>query len=100
MQTKIWYYNQTWHDNWNGEKLMHTFPQLYARDKDTTIATAHEIISADYYDMFHLPMSSIAVEQSIRMQEMIMENISTNSKDTWNFKWASTSYSNRRYIQN
>lgn len=52
-----------WYDKWHDEKLLVLYPQLFsfAKDKDITIASAHVFAMNGFYDMFHLPMSSIVV---------------------------------------
>lgn len=87
-----------WCDKWNGKTLMNTFPQLFsfAKDKHITVAGAHHTMTSDMYDMFDLPMSSIAVEQSYNVHILINQTINANHNNKWNFYWSDKVYSNKR----
>lgn len=55
-----------WYDKWADDTLVTTMPHLhsYAKNKQTTLAQATNLDEDNFYDMFHLPMSSIAAQQS------------------------------------
>lgn len=56
-----------WHDKWQDDMMMAKYPHLYSFtiDKDITIDSALKHTRNDFYDMFHLLMSSIDVQQSL-----------------------------------
>lgn len=87
-----------WKDIWQADTLQSKFPQLhsYAKNDNITIATALEYIDSDFYDMFHLPMSSIAVQQSQELQNMLNEGANNSYRDTWQFRWQNKHYSNNK----
>lgn len=79
-----------WQDRWHDDSMQNMFPQLYSYAKNTEciIASASTSIQNDFYEMFHLPMSSIAVQQSHCLLNLIIVlNIDSNNKDSWNFLW-------------
>lgn len=55
---------QLWKDKWGDRTLDMIFPQLFsfAKNKDILVTEAVESANIDFYDMFHLPMSTIAVQ--------------------------------------
>ncbi|XP_073367712.1 uncharacterized protein [Aegilops tauschii subsp. strangulata] len=61
-------------DVWQQDTLVNTFPQLhsFAKEENITIANAIDATENDFYSMFHLPMSSIAVQQS--QKELLHED--------------------------
>ena len=87
-----------WKDVWQQDTLVNTFPQLhsFAKEENITIANAIDATENDFYSMFHLPMSSIAVQQSQVLYNILRSVISRDNNDTWQFKWQSKHYSNKR----
>ena len=87
-----------WYDKWANDTLETTMPHLlsYAKEKQTTLAHATNLDNDSFYDMFHLPMSSIAVQQSYVVREMINNRTRQQSPDIWQFYWGGTKYSNQR----
>ena len=88
-----------WHDKWNEDTLQSRFPHLYSFSKDSECTIASAIVSStsNFYEMFHLPMSSMAVQQSNEMLEIISNIHQDNdNKDCWQFLWKGNKYSNRK----
>lgn len=87
-----------WEDVWNQEKLKLKYPQLYsfAKNKDITVQDAKEECNTDFYGMFHLPMSSVAVLQSQELFQTLNNTVTSQQHDHWKFLWNSTKYSTRR----
>ena len=85
-----------WYDKWEDDNLENKFPQLFsnAKNKDIPFAATHDIATEGLYEMFHLPMSTIAVQQSISLRNMI-SIASNNNRDNWHFYWSSTRYSTK-----
>ena len=62
----------------------------------TTLATVNNMEDSEFYDLFHLPMSSIAVQQSANIRELINNRENQQLSDSWKFYWGDTRYSNKR----
>ena len=78
--------------------LENTIPHLhsYAKNKHITLAQATNLDVDSFYDMFYLPMSSIAVQQSNVVRELINNKAGIQSANIWQFYWGGTKYSNNR----
>lgn len=51
----------------------------------------------DYHSMLHLPMSTIAVQQSVTLLQMLTRETGNHNIDSWIFKWSSGKYSTKKY---
>ena len=87
-----------WSDKWADDILENTMPHLhsYVKNKHITLAQATNLDVDSFYDMFYLPMSSIAVQQSNVVRELINNKAGIQSADIWQFYWGGTKYSNKR----
>ena len=85
-------------DKWCSYTISQSMPQLfsYAKNADITLATISNMDVSEFYDLFHLPMSSIAVQQSINLIELINNRENQHLPDSWKFYWGATRYSNKR----
>ena len=50
----------------------------------------------DIYEMFHLPMSTIAVQQRFDLQEVLNNNVGNISSNVGKFYWSNNKYSTKR----
>ena len=88
-----------WYEKWCSQPLMNMMTQLfsYAKNDHITLEAASNLDDTNFYEMFHLPMSSMAVQQSNEMLEIISNIHQDNdNKDCWQFLWKGNKYSNRK----
>ena len=54
-----------WTDKWNDEPMQNKYPQhfSYVKKKDKTIKEVYDMNVDNIYNMFHLPLSTIALQQ-------------------------------------
>jgi hypothetical protein len=95
-------WSDKWSDKWNASNLHSKFPQLFsfAKNKKVTLKYAIQQMQEDRYSMFHTPLSTIADEQCIRLQNTlncfaILENESME-KDKWSLDGNSVKYSTKK----
>jgi hypothetical protein len=65
------------------------YPQLhsFAKNKDITVKNAVQQSAEDLYDLFHLPLSTIAMQQCNIMNESLAELNGRMDNDIWGFEW-------------
>jgi hypothetical protein len=78
-----------WNDIWKEESMRSCYPQLhsFAKNKDITVRNAVQQSTEDLYDLFHLPLSTIAMQQCNGMNESLAELNGRVDKDIWDFEW-------------
>lgn len=87
-----------WSDKWCSHTISQLMPQLfsYAKKADTTLASVSNMEDSEFYELFHLPMSFIAVQQSTNLRELINNRENQQLSDSWKFYSGDTKYSNKR----
>ena len=87
-----------WKDIWQQDSLINIFPQIhsFAKNENITIANAIDSTDNDFYSMIHLPMSSIAVQQSHVLFNILRSITKRVYNDSRQFKWQSKHYSNKK----
>ena len=75
-----------WRDNWNGTALVRQYPHLcsYAKQESISLheATAY-VLQGDVYDLFHTPLSDIAMQQYNNFAELLAMRADLQGKDAW-----------------
>lgn len=93
-----------WHDKWRDdqESLQSAFPQLFSFAKDKSITLQKDVQSSqhDIYEMFKIPLSIIASEQCISLQNMLQQpmNGSNEYKDEWKLPGKNIKYPTKKCI--
>lgn len=74
------------------------FPELhsFAKDKLITVKEAKLNINDRLQNLFFLPLSMIAFDQSNELKEMLNNIQNDGDKDLWKFPWNSPGYSTRK----
>ena len=67
--------------------LQGIFPQLHSFAKHTDISVRKAAISAGTRDLFHTPLSDIAMQQHDELQEILHTYYQEDEVDSWSFKW-------------
>ena len=69
--------------------LQGIFPQLHSFAKNTDISVRKAAISAgtNAHDLFHAPLSNIAMQQHDELQEILLSYYQDGEADSWSFKW-------------
>jgi hypothetical protein len=86
-----------WKDNWNNSIRQDIYPHLhsFAKNQNISIDKAMEIYNENLYDMFHLPLSTIAHEELYNLEQEFLDLKITEDHDIWSFSWGS-SYSTKK----
>ena len=65
----------------------------YTKNEHITLEAATNLDDSNFYEMFHLPMSSIAVQQSTQLRTLINDRGNQTEMDSWKFHWGGSNYS-------
>jgi hypothetical protein len=76
-------------DNWNNSIRQDTYPHLhsFAKNQNIGIDRAMGINNENVYDMFHLPLSTIAHEELHNLEQEFTDLEITGDHDIWSFNW-------------
>jgi hypothetical protein len=78
-----------WNDIWKEDAMRTTFPQLhsFAKNKDISVSNAIQQNTEDLYQLFHLPLSAIAMQQCNTLNINLTDLAGNTEKDIWGFQW-------------
>lgn len=85
-----------WKDPWSQLPFQQQFPELYSFTNNAEITLHNAIHSENRENLFHRPLSSVAHQQFIEMQDIINNLPVVNQKDSWTYTWPSPSYSSMK----
>jgi hypothetical protein len=80
-----------WKDSWNSDIRQDIYPHLhsFAKNQKITIQKAVEVTNENIYDMFHLPLSTIAHDELHNLEHELLDLSITATDDIWYFNWGS-----------
>ena len=86
-----------WKDKWDDSIREDYYPHLFsfAKDVNLSMEKAGHVTNEDIYDLFHLPLSTIAHQELSDLQDEIRDIDFSNNPDSWIFPWG-TEYSTKK----
>jgi hypothetical protein len=81
-----------WKDNWDNSIRQDEYPHLhsFAKNQNIIFDKAMEISNENIYDMFQLPLSTIAHEELHNLEHEILNMEITGDHDIWSFNWGNS----------
>jgi len=82
-----------WTDNWMPQTPAVTAPELYSYAKNKSISVQKAVSSDIFSELFHLPVSQVAVAQMENLQSNLLTINLSDGKDKWSYTWGSHLFS-------
>lgn len=86
-----------WTDNWTAQNPANTAPELYSFAKNKAISVQSALNIHEFSDLFHLPVSEVALTQMQLMSDNLNDFTLSQNKDKWNYSWGSVFSSSKMY---
>jgi hypothetical protein len=85
-----------WTDNWCHQTPASLAPELFSFAKNKSVSVERAMLGNISPDLFHLPVSQIALEQMHLLQSRLHHINLSDGKDRWIYTWGSNQFSSSR----
>jgi hypothetical protein len=82
-----------WQDTWNGRTLKLEFPELFSFAKKDNISLHDVMVSEQFQDLFHLPLSLQAFELYGQLETFVLSLQLEENLDQWSYIWGNATFS-------
>jgi hypothetical protein len=78
-----------WKDKWMNSNKLEEYPHLFsfAKNQDISFAEAYDNNNESIYNLFHLPLSTVAHEELMNLQNDMFDQELSGENDIWSPAW-------------